>query len=104
MVVWMFDNIHWNFSIKNNAVDNSGELKYSKGSRYDEFATLTMQWANSADTQQGDTKIFSKKGNFYLMEADGEGSCIELASGTYKKVRNLYERVEQDRRKLHGNI
>ena len=69
------------------------EIKFSKNSKYNEYETLRMQWANSAATEAGDMAILNRKGReFVLLEATGNDT-IELMKGTYKKVRSYYERT-----------
>ena len=79
--------------INRKSLNSIDEVRFSKNSKYDEFATLTMQWAYSADTKVGDLAIFNRKGKeFVLLKATNNGS-IEIASGSYKKVRSVYEQT-----------
>lgn len=69
------------------------QIRFSKNSKYNEYETLRMQWANSAATEAGDMAILNRKGReFVLLEATGNDT-IELMKGTYKKVRSYYERT-----------
>ena len=69
------------------------QIRFSKNSKYNEYETLRMQWANSAATEAGDMAILNRKGReFVLLKATGNDT-IELMKGTYKKVRSYYERA-----------
>ena len=69
------------------------QIRFSKNSKYNEYETLRMQWANSAATEAGDMAILNRKGReFVLLKATGNDT-IELMKGTYKKVRSYYERT-----------
>lgn len=69
------------------------QIRFSKNSKYNEYETLRMQWANSATTEAGDMTNLNRKGReFVLLEATGNDT-IELMKGTYKKVRSYYERT-----------
>lgn len=72
-----------------------------RGSRYNEFNTLAMQWAYSASTNTGDTKIFNRKGKkFVLLEATDEG-YVELASGNYERMKSLERKFERPRNTVY---
>lgn len=87
-------------------VDNNNAEVYSKRTKYDEYSSLTMKWANEADRREGDTKVFCRKaGDFRLLEADGNGAVVELAKGNYKKVSAIYaEKYRGNDRSIRGNI
>ena len=85
-------------TLNKNSVENNSGVEYSKRSRYDEYTSLVMQWSNSAGTKAGDTKIFYKNsGDYRLLEADENGGYVEIARGTYKKVRDYCERLYNKR-------
>ena len=47
-------------------MDNLGDVQYNKKTRYSQFRTLAIQWANSSKTNQGDVKIlFNPDTNTY---------------------------------------
>lgn len=87
-----------------NEVINGEGIKHSsrkslakKGrTRYDEFASIAMQWARSNTTKVGDAKIVydGRRGKYVLVEASVDG-YIETASGNYERVRNLYEQAHR---------
>lgn len=86
-------------SFEKSSIDTERSVKYSNKTRYDEFTSLVMQWAYSASTEVGDTKIFANKsGKFSLFEKT-ENGYIEIARGNYKKVRAEYERANNDTEK-----
>lgn len=54
-----------------------------------------MQWAHSVSTEIGNTKFFPhKSGNFVLFEKT-ENGYIEIARGTYKDVKYIYEQAHR---------
>ena len=65
-------------------------------SRYNEFESIAMQWANSADVEQGELKrLYSgKTNNWCLVIADKSfaGGYSVLVAGTYERVKN-FERI-----------
>lgn len=76
-----------------NSTEPSKRIAKNRKSRYDEFNTLAMQWAYSNKTNVGDTKVFNKNGkNYVLIEATEDG-YIEIASGNYEKVSDIYGRI-----------
>lgn len=80
-------------SLNKSDIDTAESVKYSNRTKYNEFSSLVMQWANSASTEIGDVKIFARKSDdFHLFEKTEDG-CIEITSGKYKKVRVEYERA-----------
>lgn len=82
----------------NNIIRTNSEKsqeKFSLKTKTDEFRTNAMIWANSADTEVGDTKILSTGRSFALLEAT-ENGFTEIARGNYKKVRYLYEQLHSE--------
>ena len=78
-----------------NEVVRDSKKRYNK-TYTDEFRTNAMIWANSSTTQVGDTKILNNKGkNFVLIEAT-ENGYVEIESGSYDKVRGLYEQTHRE--------
>lgn len=87
-------------TLNKNSVENNSGVEYSKRSRYDEYTSLVMQWSNSAGTKAGDAKIFYKNsGDYRLLKADGNGGYVEIARGTYMKVREIDERTFHESKK-----
>ena len=75
-------------------VDSKKEKRYNRRrSQYSEFNTNAMIWANSANTQIGDTKILNNNGKFVLIEAT-ENGYIEIESGNYDAVKGAKEYYE----------
>lgn len=78
---------------KNSDIDTERSVKYSNKTKYVEFASLVMRWAHSVPTEIGDTKFFPhKSGNFVLLEKT-ENGYVEIARGTYKDVKYIYEQA-----------
>ena len=81
---------------------SDGEIKNSsrnvdskRKSLYNEYQTNAMQWAYSATTSAGDTKILSVNGrNFALLEATEDG-YVEIARGNYKEVKELEQQYRE---------
>lgn len=84
-------------------VDNDGEVRYNK-SKYNEFNTLAMQWAYSASTKTGDTKVLNRNGKeFVLLEATDDG-YVELYSGTYEGAKALEKTYRRTDEKIYEYI
>ena len=69
------------------------KVKYK--TRYDEYQTQVMLWANSTDRKPSDTTILYKNGQAVLFRVTGDG-VIELAKGSYKEVKTQYERIHSE--------
>lgn len=78
---------------ENKSVDStvSYDVKSSSKTQYDEFRTNAMIWANSANTQVGDTKIFNNRGKGFVIVEATENGYIEVGSGSYKSVKEIKE-------------
>ena len=78
-----------------NVVETDNIMEYSRRkSYYDEYTSLVMRWANSADRKEGDTKIFrAKSGEYKLLSANGFGGYVELATGSFKEMRDFDEQT-----------
>lgn len=81
-------------NVESKTVDSKKEKRYNRRrSQYSEFNTNAMIWANSANTQIGDTKILNNNGKFVLIEAT-ENGYIEIESGNYDAVKGAKEYYE----------
>lgn len=81
-------------NVESKTVDSKKEKRYNRRrSQYSEFNTNAMIWANSANTQIGDTKILNNNGKFVLIEAT-ENGYIEIESGNYDAVEGAKEYYE----------
>ena len=80
---------------ENKSVDSTVayDVKSSSKTRYDEFRTNAMIWANSANTQVGDTKIFNNRGKSFVLVEATENGYIEVESGSYDELRSIYEQT-----------
>ena len=80
---------------ENKSVDSTVayDVKSSSKTRYDEFRTNAMIWANSANTQVGDTKIFNNRGKGFALVEATENGYIEVESGSYDELRSNYEQT-----------
>ncbi len=67
---------------------------------YNQFRTEAMIWAYSAGTKPGDTKIFSRNGETFVLLEATENGCIEIANGEYKEMK----KVEQQYREPDNSI
>ena len=67
------------------------DVKSSSKIRYDEFRTNAMIWANSANTQVGDTKIFNNKGKGFVLVEATENGYVEVGNGSYEYVMEVKE-------------
>ena len=52
-----------------------------------------MIWANSANTQVGDTKIFNNMGKSFVLVEATENGYVEVESGSYDELRSIYEQT-----------
>lgn len=81
-------------NVESKTVDSKKEKRYNRRrSQYSEFNTNAMIWANSANTQIGDTKILNNNGKIVLIEAT-ENGYIEIESGNYDAVEGAKEYYE----------
>ncbi len=80
---------------ENKSVDSTVayDVKSSSKTRYDEFRTNAMIWANSANTQVGDTKIFNNRGKGFVLVEATENGYVEVGSGSYDELRSIYEQT-----------
>lgn len=78
---------------ENKSVDSTEayDVKSSSKTRYDEFRTNAMIWANSANTQVGDTKIFNNRGKGFVLVEATENGYVEVGIGSYKSVKEIKE-------------
>ena len=84
--------VHMKETANGKAVNNATEYRVDRKGRsqYNEFNTLAMQWANSADRQNGDVIILHHDRTSVLLQAS-DGHYIELASGKYEEVKSEYD-------------
>jgi len=87
------------------------DVKYSrrnveKGKKryYNELNSLAMQWAYSASTNVGDTKIFNDRGkSFVVLEATEDG-YIEIARGSYEEVKEFEQLYKAENEGFDRNV
>ena len=76
-------------SADKNVKHSHRDVEKGKKRYYNELNSLAMQWAYSASTNVGDTKIFNDRGkSFVVLEATEDG-YIEIARGSYEEVKEL---------------
>ena len=85
------------------SVDNSSANEHNKFSYRDEYTTNVMQWAYSAGTRPGDTKVFKARKGFSLYEATQDG-YIELYNGKYQEAKRYEDSYGQRHLPLHGHL
>ena len=75
-------------------IDNSGEIQYNKKTRYIQYRTLAIQWANNPKTKQGDIKIlFNPDTNTYnKIVAD---SSYDVGYRVVKSVKDTAENAQK---------
>lgn len=81
------------YSLKNNRHTRGVDSK--RKNYYNEFHTNAMQWAYSASTKTGDTKILSVNGKSFALLESTEDGYIEIARGNYKEVLGQYEEMQR---------
>lgn len=81
-----------------------GEAKLSRNI-YDEYASNAMQWANSAGTKQGDTKVLlTKKGwTLIIADANSDGGYNKLGYGSFKEMKELELAHKEANNEIYGN-
>lgn len=91
---------------KETPTESGGDLQFSipkkdvaprRKTRYNEYATNVMQWANSASTKDGDVKIFNDRGKAFVLNMATEDGYVELARGNFKEVNAVYERIHDEK-------
>lgn len=85
---------------ENKSIDSTVayDVKSSSKTRYDEFRTNAMIWANSANTQVGDTKIFSNRGKGFALVEATENGYIEVENGSYEYLKGVKSEYADSRR------
>ena len=85
---------------ENKSVDSTVayDVKSSSKTRYEEFRTNAMIWANSANTQVGDTKIFNNRGKSFVLVETTENGYIEVESGSYEYLKGVKSEYADSRR------
>lgn len=70
-----------------------------KKSYYNEYNSIVMQWAESASTKPGDTRIFNENGKRFVLVKKTEDGYVEVIKGNYGEVYEEYERLysQEDR-------
>lgn len=86
--------------------ESARSIVKNRKSAYNEFDSLAMGWAKSADRKSGDVTIFynGKQKAFVAIRAIA-GEYYTLAIGNYEEVRESYERVySKQNRSLYGGL
>lgn len=85
---------------ENKSIDSTVayDVKSSSKTRYDEFRTNAMIWANSANTQVGDTKIFNNRGKGFALVEATENGYIEVENGSYEYLKGVKSEYADSRR------